>query len=272
MVDIASEKYKKLTEFVLIVDDEEDIRDMLVDMVQMLGFKTMVACNGNEGLAKIRENACFLVLSDYLMPVINGLDLTKRIRENFPFLPIVLISGFGDKGLLTQAIKAGVNDFMDKPYSANDLGKIVEKFADARLVELEREVLEMDALRQIFVEEAQGVLAELEDLVGKMADQAPGPSELNLLYRKVHTLKGSAGTIGSATNLVKLAHIFETVLSNMKDGKIHLTGPLQATMLASVDSISSCVTSLARGPPFLTPARCRQSLPSLRPERHLRPE
>lgn len=245
-----NEKNKLLTEFVLIVDDEEDIRDLIVDQIQSAGFKAVTAANGSEALAKLRDNSCFLVLSDYLMPVMNGLDLAKRIRETSPFMPIVLISGFGDKTLVTQAIKVGVTDFIDKPLSMIDLESLVNKFADARRMELERELLEMDTLRQIFVEEAQGVLVELEDLVTKMADSAPGPNELNLLYRKVHTLKGSAGTIGSATNLVKLAHIFETVLSNMKDGKLSLTGPLQATMLASVDAISSCVTCLAKGTPL----------------------
>jgi two-component system, chemotaxis family, sensor kinase CheA len=244
------DKNKVLTEFVLIVDDEEDLRDLFVEQVQAAGFKTITAANGAEALEKLRYNSCFLVLSDYLMPVMNGLELARRIRDTSPFIPIVLISGFGDKTLLTQAIKVGVTDFIDKPLSMTDLGTLVNKFADARRMELERELLEMDTLRQIFVEEAQGVLVEVEDLVTKMADSAPGPNELDLLFRKIHTIKGSAGTIGSATNLVKLAHIFETVLSHMKDGKLSLTGPLQATMLASVDAISSCVTCLAKGTPL----------------------
>ena len=78
-----NEKNKLLTEFILIVDDEEDIRDLLVDQIQLSGFKAVTAANGSEALAKLRDNSCFLVLSDYLVLVRHSIQIHRVFLDKF---------------------------------------------------------------------------------------------------------------------------------------------------------------------------------------------
>jgi two-component system, chemotaxis family, sensor kinase CheA len=243
---VTKDKAQKLNEVILIVDDEESVRNMLSELVSDLGFKAIGANGGREALEKLKDNPCFLILTDYSMPEMSGLDFAKLVREDYRSIPIVLLSGFGDKNLVTQAMKVGVSDFFDKPFPLDDIESFISKTAANRLKELELEAAEMESLSRTFVDEAQGVLVELEELVTKMADVAPTAAVLNSIFRKVHNLKGSAGVVGGASNLVDLAHVFETVLSHLKGGSVSMNGELQETMLASVDLLSSCVSAIAQ--------------------------
>jgi putative two-component system response regulator len=106
----------------LIVDDEELNRELLQDMVECLGHTSEVAVDGREALARLNP-AIDLVLLDVMMPGLDGLEVTQRIREDpqFVHLPIVMVTALADKADRLRAVEAGANDFITKPVDRTEL-------------------------------------------------------------------------------------------------------------------------------------------------------
>ncbi len=106
---------------VLVVDDDEMIRNMLVGVLSRSGYKALAASGADEALAIVRTRKIGLVLSDILMPVRTGLDLVIRIREEFPSLPVVLMTGYTDRFDPDEARQAGADQFVGKPFRSEDI-------------------------------------------------------------------------------------------------------------------------------------------------------
>jgi serine phosphatase RsbU (regulator of sigma subunit) len=102
-------------ERIVVIDDTEMVRKVLVQYLERLGFSTLEAADGQQGLDVIRANRPDLVLCDLRMPNLDGLGLLKVLKEESPELPIVVMSG---AGLLQDAIGAlqlGAWDYVEKP-------------------------------------------------------------------------------------------------------------------------------------------------------------
>lgn len=115
------EKFKKI----LVVDDDEECREFLSDILRERGYRVDCAKNGNEALEYISSNQYFLIITDHNMPELKGLDLTVIIREREPELPIIGISGEEMEG---EFMEKGASFFMKKPLDIKKLIEIVEKF------------------------------------------------------------------------------------------------------------------------------------------------
>jgi len=120
-------------ETVLLVDDEEMIRDVGEAMLTKLGYKILVADSGEQALDQIRRNGheIDLVILDLIMPGLDGgktFDLIKDIRPN---LPVILASGYAIDGQANEIIKKGCNGFIQKPYNISDLSQKVREVLDA---------------------------------------------------------------------------------------------------------------------------------------------
>lgn len=107
------------TETLLLVDDEADVRDALGQLLRQLGYRVYLAASALEALALIEQvgDQLDLLISDVVMPGMDGLQLATRARQLHPDLPILLISGYAD-GAVT-----GVRDssFLRKPFSLDEL-------------------------------------------------------------------------------------------------------------------------------------------------------
>ncbi|MBU2547641.1 MAG: sigma-54 dependent transcriptional regulator, partial [Proteobacteria bacterium] len=103
---------------ILIVDDETDIRRSLGGILRDEGFEVQEAVNGDGAFALIEEAMPDLVLLDIWMEGFEqGLDVLVRLREEYPYLPVVMISGHGNIETAVKATKIGAYDFIDKPLS-----------------------------------------------------------------------------------------------------------------------------------------------------------
>ncbi len=102
---------------ILVVDDEESIRESLDGILQDEGFRTLFARNGEEGLSILREESPDLVLLDIWMPGIDGIEVLRRIKENLPEQQVVMMSGHGTVETAVRATKIGAYDFIEKPLS-----------------------------------------------------------------------------------------------------------------------------------------------------------
>ena len=113
---------------VLVVDDEDSTRQTIVRMLEAGGFAVVTATNGNEALAMLatRGNDIDLVLSDVTMPEMNGIDLSYKIRTEYPTMPVAIVSG--DVSELERSI-IGRSDvpFIKKPFHADSLYSAVRE-------------------------------------------------------------------------------------------------------------------------------------------------
>ena len=103
------------TKSILIVDDEEGIRESLEKVLSKAGYQTMTASTGNEAFALLSERHVDIVLTDLKMPDGDGLDLLKLIKKKSPDLEVILLTGFGTIETAVEAMKEGAYDFITKP-------------------------------------------------------------------------------------------------------------------------------------------------------------
>ena len=130
---------------ILIVDDEEDIRHALTMVLEGAGYDVMVASNGNEAVELQREQPVDLIITDIIMPEKDGVSTIKELRQKFPGIRIIAISGGGGvqpveyvpdaittTAYLAAAKEAGADRVFTKPFERKDMIKAVDElFAKA---------------------------------------------------------------------------------------------------------------------------------------------
>ncbi|MDA3079500.1 MULTISPECIES: response regulator transcription factor [unclassified Campylobacter] len=118
---------------VLLVEDEAKIRDLLASVMEKVFKKVITAQNGEEGLKKFKKFNPNIVITDILMPIRDGLEMSKDIRAISPGTPIVVLSAFNDKDKLMQAIEIGINKYLLKPIDMDELIYAIETLAKAKI-------------------------------------------------------------------------------------------------------------------------------------------
>ena len=110
-------------EKILIVDDEKDILELVKFNLKKEGYKTMLATTGEQALEMVRNHAVDLIILDLMLPGINGLDVTRVIRNNpgTQNIPIVMLTAKGDESDIITGLELGANDYISKPFSPKEL-------------------------------------------------------------------------------------------------------------------------------------------------------
>ena len=116
---------------ILIVDDDEDIRDSLAECLELEGFTVATAANGAEGLARLREDATpSLVLLDLMMPVMSGWDVLEALKKNADLasIPVVVFTAAGEPTVTDRGLQRPV---LRKPIDLDLLLEMITKICDA---------------------------------------------------------------------------------------------------------------------------------------------
>jgi len=111
---------------ILYVDDEK-INLELFRMNFMKDFNVIVALSAKEGLEIIAQHQIDIIISDYKMPIISGLDFIKEVKKLYPQKTCIIISGFAESDILNSEEKTLVFDFVTKPWLKKNLMEIIEK-------------------------------------------------------------------------------------------------------------------------------------------------
>src|SRR3974390_2600585 len=150
---------------ILIVDDEEAIREIVASMLSMAGYRCQQAVSGVEALALLDSGEEFeLMLSDLMMAELDGIGLLERTKEKYPDMPVVMVTAVHDISVALRAIRNGAYDYLLKPFEREQLLNTVRRALENRRLKLENRAYQtnLEALVAARTEQLRAALQDLE--------------------------------------------------------------------------------------------------------------
>lgn len=129
---------------ILIVDDEESIREFLEIMLRKEGYEVMVAEDGEAAKDVLSKKSFDMVISDLQMPKVNGLELLKSVRADYPDTVFLMITAFGTTESAVEAMKLGAYDYITKPFKIDEVRLNIANALRSKNLEIENKVLKKE--------------------------------------------------------------------------------------------------------------------------------
>src|SRR5688572_20972694 len=118
---------KTLGARVLIVEDDDEIREAAQDALTELGYDAYAEATAEKALASLHQRVPAAVIADVRMPGMSGIEFCKRLTGDWPEVPVLLMTAFGDVDMAVEALRAGALDFIPKPLSFEHLASVLEQ-------------------------------------------------------------------------------------------------------------------------------------------------
>ena len=168
---------------VLVVDDEEIIRDLLQTILSEAGYDVVTAANGQEALDKIPQSVIKVVLLDVNMPDISGIQVLQQLTTHWPEICVVMVTAVADAKTATEAMKLGANDYITKPFNPDDVVIMVKSAIEKKHLELGNERRQLELQKRVG-EQAERLQEQFVDLVETLS------REHKLIYKLASKEKG----------------------------------------------------------------------------------
>lgn len=114
---------------ILVIDDDLDVVSMFLKHLKHFGYEVMIATDGLDGLKKLESNDYDLVITDIVMPFVSGVGVVTTLKEKYPHIPVIAITGFG-KEPEAAAMEKKADLVLAKPVKMADLKEYIEKLLD----------------------------------------------------------------------------------------------------------------------------------------------
>ena len=171
---------------ILVIDDEETMRDSCQQTLSRNGNRVAVAEDGSKGLAMLKRESFDVVILDLKMPGLSGMEVLKKIKENDPEAIVIVITGYATVESAVEAMKRGAYDFIPKPFTPDSLRMIVKRALEKRELALENVLLRGELKAgfgpEVIVGQSES-MKKVEELVQKV-----GPTHTTVL------ISGESGT------------------------------------------------------------------------------
>jgi two-component system response regulator HydG len=171
---------------ILVIDDEESMRDSCQQVLCRDGNIVKVAENGSAGLAMLKRESFDLIILDLKMPGLSGMEVLKKIKENDSEAVVIVITGYATVESAVEAMKTGAFDFIPKPFIPDSLRAIVRRALDRRELALENVLLRSELKASfgpnVIIGQSKS-MKKVEELVQKV-----GPTDTTVL------ISGESGT------------------------------------------------------------------------------
>ncbi|NQT79705.1 MAG: response regulator [Candidatus Aminicenantes bacterium] len=234
---------------ILVIDDEETMRDSCCQILLKEGFLTETAEDGSIGLEKVKETKPDLVLIDLKMPGVNGMEVLEKTKEIDPNIITVVITGYATVESAVEAMKKGAYDFLPKPFTPNQLRIIIRRGLERRKLTLETESLrkEKKLIEDSFITMVShqlrsplvAIMQYFEVIIGGMVGEVPGKQKemilkarnrleslMNLINDWLDVARLDSGQIINKLKSLSLKKIIKKLIDDMepltKDDNISL--------------------------------------------------
>lgn len=158
-------------EKILVIDDEEIIRNFIAETLKREGFEVSTAANGKEGVGQFKDNSYDLVFTDMKMPDLTGIDVLTKIKEISPQTPVVVITAYGSIENAVEAMRYGAFNYLIKPFSPDTIEAVVEKAKEHQSLITENQYLREEVYNKR-ADSKQGVIAENAEMQKILKDVA----------------------------------------------------------------------------------------------------
>lgn len=195
---------------ILVVDDEESIREFFQIMLKREGYEVLTAGNGREALDSLKKHPVDMVITDIQMPEVSGMELLTKVKEMDPEMVVLMITAFGSTETAVEAMKLGAYDYVQKPFKIDEVKIIVRQALEKRSLRLENVQLKKEL----------GTRYAFDNIIGG----APPMLRIYEMVKRVANTKSSVlitGESGTGKELIARA--------------IHYNGPLKDKPFVTVN-------------------------------------
>lgn len=148
---------------ILILDDEVRITEKLKYHLEKRSFQVYTANTPNEGFAQLAKEKPSILILDVMLPGMNGLDMLKQIKEDYPNTEVIMISGYGDMDMVIEAMRKGASDFIRKPFQVMDIQVAVER--TSKYLALQQKLEKAENIGSLVSKELEGMIEK--DFIGE---------------------------------------------------------------------------------------------------------
>ena len=225
-------------EQILVVDDEEAIREVVSTMLESKGYRCTAVCNGRAAQEQVKKSTPDLVLSDMIMPEMDGIKLLDWIREYDPEVPVIMVTAIHDISTALEAIRRGAYDYILKPFEKDQLFLGVGRALQHRRLVAENRSYQLKLEQQVEERTAQltGALAQLEQSYDDTLEALGSALDLKDAETEGHCQRVTAFTISIAKAmpvpnpylpvLARAAFLHDIGKMAIPDGILRKPGPL----------------------------------------------
>ncbi len=203
---------------VLVVDDEPGIREGCRRALTSQGFEVDAAENGPSGLHKLQEGVFDILLLDAMLPGMSGLEMLHQVRQRYPDLICIMITGYATVELAVQAMRDGAHDFIAKPFTPGLLLEIMHR-------ELDHQRLKREAQRVKNLEEEIRGLTRVKAEMEKLATV-----ESRFMLTMVHVLRAPVAILQNTVQLIRKGYVSAEELPQVLERADQRAGELLATL------------------------------------------
>ena len=214
-------------DLILIVDDEEPVRNVVSQLVRHIGYPVLTASNGRDALGLLGKGGVTILITDIKMPEMDGFELMKAARAEFPDLHIICMTGYGGDYTYTDVVSFGATDYIAKPFTIDEMSaKLSRVIREKRLIEdlkekkielelANEELKRLDKLKSVFISsvshELRTPLTVIKEFISLILDGHGGTlTEDQREYLSI-----------AHKNILRLTNLIETLLdfSRIESGK-----------------------------------------------------
>jgi cyclic di-GMP phosphodiesterase len=255
------------TERILVVDDEEPIREIVTAMLQSSGYQCQQAASGKQALALLTSGDSFeLVLSDLMMADMDGIGLLERTKEKYPDMPVVMVTAVHDISVALAAIRNGAYDYLLKPFEREQLLATVRRALENRRLKTENRTYQtnLESLVAARTEQLRSAMSGLERSYDITLEALGDALDLKDAETEGHSKRVTAFTIAMARHrglsddqvrvIARGAFLHDIGKMAIPDGILRKPGPLTAEEVSIMREHCYHGYQMLRKIPFLAEA------------------
>jgi DNA-binding response OmpR family regulator len=202
---------------ILVVDDEKNIRMTMSQSLEPLGLPVETAVNGEEALSLLRSGSFGLIFLDLKMPGLDGMEVLRIIRQEWPKLRVIIITAHGTIETAVEAMKLGAVDFVQKPFSPGEIRELAQSVFDREALDADA-VVEYGALIELAKRHiTDGMFADARAVVKKAIAEDPSHPEAYNLLGALYEIKGDhLEAVKFYHTAVDIDPTYKTAMSNLE--------------------------------------------------------